>query len=328
MEPSLNTLLDSARSRRDPLLAELAREGTDSYRLFHGVAEGLPGLTVDRYGPLILAQTFREPLVEEEVRALQERYGPRFVYNHRGPKRTRFSYHRPAPEALEPVVARELGLNYSIKGRHRGLDSHLFLDMRVARRWLMGGCENRSVLNFFAYSCAFGLVAAAGGASEVWNVDFSESALRVGARNLELNGFEHGAARFVQEDFFPVAWQLSGLGVKGKRARRRFQRFSERTFDIVLLDPPKRAKGPFHTVDLVDDYQSLFKPALLCCSEGGQILAANNVGKVGHEEFESILRRCAEKAGRPLRSLDWLTPDDDFPSFDGYHPLKLVVCSV
>ncbi len=64
-------LLETALQRRKPLLEALHAEGTDCFRLFHGVAEGLPGLTIDRYGPLLLAQTFREPLSPDEVRLLE-----------------------------------------------------------------------------------------------------------------------------------------------------------------------------------------------------------------------------------------------------------------
>jgi 23S rRNA (cytosine1962-C5)-methyltransferase len=101
-----------------------------------------------------------------------------------------------------------------------------------------------------------------------------------------------------------------------------------RDFDLVILDPPALAKGPFHTVDLVNDYQSLFKPSLLACAPGGTVLAANNVGSVSREVFGKQLERCADKAGRPLRGLEWLNPDEDFPSFDGHHPLKIAVCLV
>lgn len=317
----------AAKDRRD-LVRRLEAEGTDCWRLFHGVAEGRPGLTIDKYGPLTLAQSFRQPLSEQEVCLLKELYGDTLVYNHRGSKAERFTFHQPEPGALEPVNARELGLVYHIEARHRGIDPYLFLDLRCGRRWLQDQVKGKTVLNVFAYTCGLGLVAASSGASEVWNVDFSASALAVGKRNFETNGISLESHRFLQEDYFAAVWQLSGMGVKGKRARRSFQKLSSRQFDIVLLDPPAKAKGSFHTVDLINDYQSVFKPALLCCSSGGKILATNNVGSVEREEFAEVLQRCAEKAGRPLRSLHWLVPDEDFPSFDDQPPLKVALCEV
>ena len=65
-------LLEKALARRKDLLEKLHSEGTDSYRLFHGISEGRPGLSVDRYGPLVLAQTFREPLSPGETASLED----------------------------------------------------------------------------------------------------------------------------------------------------------------------------------------------------------------------------------------------------------------
>jgi 23S rRNA (cytosine1962-C5)-methyltransferase len=325
-----STLLEdikAAEVARTELLARLAQENTDCWRLFHGVAEGRPGLTIDRYGALVLAQTFRDPLEESEVVTLAERFGERFVYNHRGNRAEMFSYHQPSRVALQPVLAREFGLSYQILARHRGLDPHLFLDLRMGRRWVLNNAAERSVLNLFAYSCGLGQVASRGGASEVWNVDFSDSALEVGRHNLARNGLSTATVRFIQEDYFAAIWQLSGLGVRGKRRRKKHRRFEARPFDLVLLDPPARARGAFHTVDLINDYQSVFKPAWLATAPGGTLLATNNVGSVSPEDFEELILACARKAGRPIGTLQWLTPDDDFPSFDRRSPLKVVLCS-
>jgi 23S rRNA (cytosine1962-C5)-methyltransferase len=324
----LNKLLDQADESRTDLVEHLASEGTDCWRLYHGVSEGRAGLTIDRFGPLVLGQTFRDPLEPDEVRGLEERFGPGFVYNHRGGKADRYKYHQPAKEALSVVTAKEFGLEYTIKPRHRGIDPHLFLDMRVARRWLLAHSQGKSVLNLFAYSCGLGQIAARAGAAEVWNVDFSSSALAVGENNLRRNGLPGDNVKFIQEDVFPIIWQISGLGIKGRPARRRFKKVAQRQFDLVLLDPPARAKGPFHTVDLVNDYQSVFKPALLACAPGGTVMATNNVASVSRDHFETVLRRCADKAERPLQSVEWLTPEVDFPSFDGQHPLKIALCGV
>ncbi len=324
----INDLIDRATEQREALVSKLRDEKTDCYRLFHGIVEGKPGLTIDQYGPIVLAQTFREPLEASELESLLERYGDSLVYNHRGSKEERFSYHTPAAEALEPQTVRELDLLYSVTARHRGKDPHLFLDLRVGRRWLLERCASKSVLNLFAYSCGLGQVAVAGGASEVWNVDFSESGLQLGRKNLALNSLSDEGVRMIAEDFFPVIWQLSGVGLRGKKARRRYVKLKERRFDFVLLDPPARAKGSFQMVDLVNDYQSLFKPALLTCAKDGCVMATNNVAAVSREAFGELLTRCAEKAGRPLKNLYWLTPDEDFPSFDGQHPLKIAICKV
>jgi 23S rRNA (cytosine1962-C5)-methyltransferase len=314
-----------ARAAREPLRATLP--DTDCLRLFHGAVEGAAGLTVDQYGPLLLIQTFRDPLTPEQYDDLVATFGEGLlpVYNHRG-RSEGGDWHQPTEAALADHVGSELGICYRVRARHRGQDPLLFLDFRVGRRWARASCAGCSVLNLFAYTGGIGTAAAVGGASEVWNLDFAASALAVADENAILNGVE---TEQVQADALPAMRQLSGLGVRGRAARRRkYRRFKARQFDRVILDPPTWATSPFGAVDIVRDYASLFKPALLACAPGGLILATNHVSTVSLDEWLAGLRRCAEKAGRPLLSLDVLRPEDDFPSPDGEHPLKIAVAAV
>ncbi|OGR52961.1 MAG: hypothetical protein A2049_04340 [Elusimicrobia bacterium GWA2_62_23] len=326
-----------ALDRRRPLLERLEAEGTDCCRLFHGIAEGLPGLTVDRYGPLLLAQTFRDCLSPSETEALEATLrkalpgAPAFVYNHRGKKAAESfdQWHRPAPAALQEFTCREGGLKYLIKARHRGIDPWLFLDLRAGRRAVRAASAGASVLNLFAYTCGVGVCAAAGGAAEVWNVDFSQSGLEVGRRNAALNGVPENKFKLVNEDCLTVVRQLAGLPVAGRYGqKRKYERFARKAFDLVFLDPPAWAKGPLASVDLVRDYPSLFKPAVLAVKPGGRIIAANNSAAVAYEAWVEVLKRCAAKAGRPIKDLRPVPPDADFPSFDGKPPLKVVICEV
>ncbi len=334
---ALRGLLAPALERRGPLLAALESEGTDCYRLFHGIAEGLTGLTVDRYGGLVLAQTFREPLLPAEAQGLESAlrgllgFSFAFAYNHRGKKAAEpfEKWHRPAPEALAEFECREGGVKFLIRARHRGIDPWLFLDLRAARRFVRANSAGLSVLNLFAYTCGVGVCAAAGGASEVWNVDFSASSLEIGRQNAGINGIPPGRFRLVNEDCVTVTRQLAGLGAGGRYGqRRRYLRFGPRLFDMVFLDPPAWAKGPLASVDLVRDYPTLFKPAVLATKPGGLVIAVNNAASVVYDEWVEVLRRCAAKAGRPLSSVTRILPEADFPSFDGNPPLKVAVCEI
>ncbi len=128
----------------------------------------------------------------------------------------------------------------------------------------------------------------------------------------------------VCDDALVVGRQFAGLPVKGRGSRRRrFTKREPRSFDITVLDPPRWARTPFGAVDVVRDYQSLFKPALLATRAGGRMLVANNAAEVEADSWLDGLERCAEKAGRPIESVERLLPDADFPSFDEQPPLKL-----
>jgi 23S rRNA (cytosine1962-C5)-methyltransferase len=333
--PSLDQALRAALIQRQALLAELHAQGTDCYRLFHGSQEGAPGLTIDRYGRQLLIQSFHQPLdqalLPDLLGQVEAALGEPLllVYNDRSGGNSRIDRsqgaHQPDDAALVDLVGREWDLNYRVRGRHPGQDPLLFLDLRNARGWVKAHSAGKSVLNLFAYTCGVGLCAAAGGASEVCNLDFAEGNLTVGRENLALNpGL---AMSFVQSDYFSAIRQLAGLPVSSRRGHRlpSYPRLAQRTFDLVFLDPPAWAKSAFGTVDLLRDYQSLLKPALLATADDGVLVCCNNLAKVGLAEWREQVLRCASKLGRPVRDCQQIEPAADFPSRDGQPPLKTLV---
>ena len=186
------------------------------------------------------------------------------------------------------------------------------------------------VLNLFAYTCGIGVVAASAGAEYVVNVDFAESNIGIGKENARLNELPI-RMRFVQSDAFAAMRQLAGIGqpkmVRGKHMPV-FPKLEKRAFDLVFLDPPRYAKSPFGVVDIINDYAALMKLALLCTVEGGTLICCNNAVQISREFWADQLQRCATKAGRTIRELEWITPEEDFPSHDGQPPLKIALLRV
>jgi 23S rRNA (cytosine1962-C5)-methyltransferase len=338
MTEPLTTLLAAALEARTELLARLHAEQTDAYRLFHGTVEGRPGLTVDRYGELLLVQSFHQSLTPEDLVALESYYaaalpGLTTIYNDRSRASSRILNDLP-PEQLAaaqlPREAHEMGVTYRIQARHEGQDPWLFLDLRAGRRRVMRDAPGKSLLNLFAYTCGVGIAAAKAGARFVVNVDFAESSLKVGRDNARFNELPV-RPRFIKSDVFAALRQLAGIGqperVRGKRMPA-FPKLEPQQFDIVFLDPPRYAKSPFGVVDLVNDYPALFKPALLCAAPGGTLICCNNVAEVDRDAWLDQLQRSASKAGRPIREFEWIAPEADFPSSDGNPPLKMVALAV
>ena len=328
-------LLRDALARRTGLLDRLHGEGTDCYRLLHGIAEGAPGLSVDRYGSLLLLQTFREPLSAAAVDAVGDLVNRSLglelavACNHRGDAPPPdFVPHEPAAPALAEHRCQERGATFVIRARHRGQDPWLFLDLRAGRALVQQLAAGKRVLNLFAYTCGIGIAAMRGGAARVLNVDFAQSALDVGMQNAAANGCADDRFAVLKSDCLPVLRQLAGMPVQRRGKHVPFPPVAREPFDLVVLDPPRFAKTPFGTIDVVNDYQSLFKPALLAVAAGGAVLATNHVPTVAAEAWHEALRRCAEKAGRPLRELAPIAVDSDFPSFDGKPPLKLALARV
>ena len=70
------------------------------------------------------------------------------------------------------------------------------------------------------------------------------------------------------------------------------------------------------------------KLAVLCTVEGGMVICCNNAVQISREFWADQLQRCATKAGRTIRELEWITPEEDFPSHDGQPPLKIALLRV
>lgn len=334
----LVSAIEKAFSARQTLIESLHGEKTNAYRLFNGSTENHPGLTVDRYGELLLIQTFHAPLEADERIAIENYYasplpGLVTVYNDRSQSNSRIANPLQGQEQAEAEKQRqfsELGLNYLVQGRHSGQDPWLFLDMRAGRRRILQEAAGKSVLNLFAYTCGIGVAAAKAGATHVVNVDFAESNLNVGKENARLNDLPI-RMRFVQSDAFAAMRQFAGIGqanmVRGKRMPA-FPKLEAKRFDLVFLDPPRYAKSAFGVVDIVNDYAALMKLALACTHEGGTLICCNNAAQLSRETWGDQLLRCAKKAGRTVREIEWIQPESDFPSHDGQPPLKIALLRV
>lgn len=330
----LKTQLSQAWLNRSDLQQQWQEESTDCYRIFHGTNEGLPGTTLDRYGPLLILQTFHNSVSEDELEQVRQFSAETFpnlhlVYNDRSRNNSRIETTNEVHELDNlPMEASELGVKYRVQGRHQGQDPWLFLDLRSGRRYVKANSEGKTVLNLFSYTCGIGIAAGVGGAKRVVNVDFAESSLAVGMENAKLNKLDQ--VEFIQSDVFPAIKQFANMPISVRRGKKlpKYPKHSPEQFDLVFLDPPRWAKSAFGNVDLIRDYQSLFKPSLLATKDGGQLICCNNVAQVDRDEWLESLKRCAIKAGRPLKSIEILLPDNDFPSPDGNPPLKIAICQL
>ena len=320
------------------LLTALHPAPTETRRLFHGRGRCYPGLehlTVDWLQGVLLVSLFRQPS-DAELAALKQMlmaFTQTEIWQH-SQAHSLLLQHRYLlesttewllGEAVDECLISENGLHYKLDLGQKQ-NTGLFLDMRYGRNWVREQAAGKRVLNLFAYTCGVGLAAAAGGASAVCNLDFAEGNLAVGQENGLLNP-ELPVMEFIQSDYFPAIRQLAGLPIAQRRGQKlpSYPRLQQRQFDLVLLDPPAWAKSAFGTVDLLRDYQSLLKPALLATAEDGVLICCNNLAKVAMADWREQVLRCASKLGRPVRNCQVLAPASDFPSLDGQPPLKTLI---
>lgn len=140
---------------------------------------------------------------------------------------------------ITSTVVSESNLKYNIafgKAQNTGL----FLDMKNGRDWVKHTCKNKNVLNLFSYTCAFSVVAIAGGATQVVNIDVSKSSLAKGRDNHRLNEQDTTKVKFEGVDIFKSYGRLKKYG----------------PYDLLICDPPSFQKG---SVDIKKDYSKIIK---------------------------------------------------------------------
>jgi 23S rRNA (cytosine1962-C5)-methyltransferase len=206
------TKLDAAWQRRAPLHISTK---INAYRLINRSGDGFPDLAVERYGEVLVAHVYSQgmkvPPPRAVLQALADRVGAQAVYIKYRPVQgnvlaegTRRSLTPIEPligRAVERVEVMENGARFIIRPAE-GLNPGLFLDMREMREFVRAIAAGKTVLNGFAYTCAFGVAALQGGAARVLNLDISRQYLDWGRANVELNGFATIAADFVKGDMF------------------------------------------------------------------------------------------------------------------------------
>lgn len=212
---------------------------TTCLRLSAGSADGLPGLLVDQFGPLVVATDYADPENNAlSARALLSALKRCFPTSHVVAKvraavdgKNAFVADAAAPAAAltMPLVGHESGLAYEL-GIDVAHDFGLYLDAAKARLYVRGVAKGARVLNLFSYTGAFGIAAAAGGAGEITNVDPNRTYLAWSLRNAALNGVQMRVLPDTTQDFL------------GKHLRR-LSRQATQPFDVVIIDPPAFGVG-------------------------------------------------------------------------------------
>jgi len=230
-------------------------------RLFHGRGhcyDGLNGLTVDRFGTVLVIGCF-----DDRVERARELAGmlPRHLSQVTGvclQHRQGRGNHTTVVmgEVPEEIEVEEAGLKYLVAPL-RNQNVGLFLDMAPTRAWVRSSSEGRRVLNLFAYTCAFSVAALAGGARSVVNVDMSRPALDWGMRNHRLNGQDPRQVSMLAHNLFKSWQKLKTLG----------------PFDLVIIDPPTNQRGSFNAEK---QYAQVLKRLPDLSAAGADVVAALN----------------------------------------------------
>lgn len=308
---------------RERLIAALRRRClppmTTAWRWLHAENDDMPGVRLDVWGQE-LTLTLDGPGLLPLVQALQEEARAIFsdTIARTGLDNSCRAVHlcwRGAPgeesalaglssgrvwgEAVSPEVeVLEAGTRLKVRPAD-GFDAGLYCDMRELRAWMAPWWRGKRVLNTFAFTGAFTVAAALGGAREVLSVDLSAPSLARLEENLRLNSVDPAAHPCWDMDVF--------------KALDRLRRKEER-FDVIIADPPSFAHGPDGLWSASRDFPRLVAACLRVLAPGGWLIAATNNGAVSPKAFQEQVMDGGQRAGRRLRLIHQGSPPPDFPA--------------
>ena len=289
-------LLRAALARR--AAAGLPDADTDAFRVVDGAADGMPDVFIDSFAGHWLVQT-RDAGWPAWLEGTRAAAGWRSLTWKRLEVREKGSP-EPMTEGCPDGVftVRELGLTYEIDFT-AGYSQGLFIDQRVQKARVQDRVQpGQRVLNLFAYTCAFSVLAASRGAVTT-SVDLSRPFLEWGKRNFVRNGLDPAAHHFCRGD---AAEWLPRFAAK------------ERRWHGIVLDPPtfsRNAEGRVWRVER--DLAGMVAACLRVLEPGGWLLVSTNHHAMSGGQFRGLVERGAAEAGRPLKTWDNGVMPPDFP---------------
>ena len=283
-------------------------------RLIFGEADTFPGLTVDRFGDVLvtqvlslgierrkeqifsaLVQILREDgqtirgIYERNDVALREKEG---LQEYKG----WFPLPGETPPAETVTEITENGVRYRVDFEN-GQKTGFFLDQKYNRRAVGRLARGKTVLDCFTHTGSFALNAALGGAAHVTAVDVSESAVAMARQNAALNGLPD-RMDFVAADVFDLLPQLSG---------------QPRRYDFIILDPPAFTKSRKTIHSAMKGYKEINYRAMKLLPRGGYLATCSCSHFAYDDLFRKMLADAARDAGVQLRQIEARQQSADHP---------------
>lgn len=277
-------------------------------RLIHGEADGFPGLTVDRYGEILVAQCqclgldrIKQEIYDallsqlrdagESIQGLYERNDGPLRAKEGLPSEKGFY----AGNGSGSCLIRENGLELLVDYEN-GQKTGYFLDQKRNRQAVARLAAGRSVLDCFAHTGGFGLNCAAAGAKRVVCVDVSQAALDTAGKNAALN---HLHPEFLCQDVFVLLDSLS-LG-------------NAKPFDLIILDPPAFTKSRGTLRSALRGYREINRKAMRLLPRGGYLATCSCSHFVTDALFCEMLRAAATDADVTLKQVEARQQSPDHP---------------
>lgn len=282
----------------------------DSARIFHGRGgcfEQLEWLTVDWFNPVVWVVIYK-PIEAEQLLALKSllvELGERHPSIENILIQQRL---RPDP-VIESVYGDTPNSTYAIESGcqftlnlTKNQNTGFFLDTQPARIWVKDNSANKRVLNLFAYTCAFSVMALKGGASTVVSMDMMKSAIATGKENHALNGVLSEKSVFYSHEIF------RSLGKVKRHA----------PYDLVIVDPPSFQKEAF---DVKKDYTKLLKKLAPLLSDDARLVLCLNAPYIDCASFKMLVSESLPGC----KFIDRIQPRQDYCEVDIEAGVKMLI---
>ena len=279
---------------------------SNAYRLIYAESDGIPGLIVDRYGEVLVLQsltTGSEFWKETLADLLLEETGLSTIYE-------RSDADVRELEGLEskvgllrgnlssfvfPITEHNLKFNVNLQSGHK---TGFYLDQRANRLRVRELAKGKDVLDGFCYTGGFTVNALAGGAKSVLSIDSSADALALAKQNVELNDLPIEKTNFLEGDVFQLL--------------RKF-RDENRSFDMIILDPPKFAPTTAQAERAARGYKDINLLAFKLLRPGGVLVTFSCSGGIDAGLFQKIIAGAALDAGVDAQIVEHLSQAGDHP---------------
>jgi len=279
----------------------LISEQTNSYRLFNGEGDLLPGLVCDIYSSVAVLQFDGQGPSEFWDRELISNWLLENTNCHCVVEKTRRNkdnkiIHIAGLDFQPEIIISENGLIFKVN-LEKGQKTGFFLDQRDNRNYVRGISVGKSVLNLFSYTGGFSVYAGLGEARRVASVDISKGALELAEENWLLNNLDPSKHEALCVDVFD------------------FLKNSKETWDHIIVDPPSMTHSKAQKSLAVNKYIELFAAASKRVRQGGEISLSSCSSHVTFDDFFEIIEEAlsaSRRRGQVLR-VSGQGPDHPFP---------------
>jgi 23S rRNA (cytosine1962-C5)-methyltransferase len=279
----------------------LPNEETTAYRFFNSEADGLSGLTIDRFNQVcvVASSAYWVELNKEIImKALQELFPTdQIIWMPQVKPLGQDGWKEVTPQVTQQnAQVLEAGVVYQVEFA-QAQKTGLFIDQRENHQRIAPLTVGKKVLDLYSYTGGFALHAAKAGASQVTAVDSSAQAIAQGKKNAELNGLTN--IEFIEAD-----------------ARDYLVKAGD--YDVVILDPPKLVPSQQHVQRAKNYYRFLHREVFKYMKPGSLLMTCNCSSALSSQEFSSLVSSQAGAVGKQARIIGVYGPASCHPTMASF----------